>query len=483
EKMLYDNGQLLSAYAMAEAVGPAPDDPTLAGRVMRETAAYLKREMTDPSGAFWSAQDAEVDAREGGNYLWTEAQVRKAIGDEELADLAATMYGLDQGPNFQDPHDPSAEPANVIYLPNSLPELAEARELSLEELADRRQAINKQLLAVRDERKQPSTDDKVLAAWNGLAIAGLARAGEALDEPAYIQMAATAADAVLAKMFADDGTLYRVMRQGETSIPGFLDDYAFMAHGVMQLHAVDPDNDRRAHWLAAGCRLVEAAIERFDAGDEHGGGYYDTRAGQADLFVRVRSGRDGAVASGNAIMMHALLDLYEATGEDKWIDRAERDLRSFAAPLANQPTGMVYTALAVWRLAQMDPGRVTGGEGAADDGPVTAGFEFDAETGEGAVTLEIAEGYHLNAAEVDDADLIPTRLSVSEGWGLEADYPAGETASYPFADQPLSVYEGTVHIPVTLTPTDDDVATPRVFVRYQACTESACREPVTVEAT
>src|SRR5690606_38263326 len=149
-------------------------------------------------------------------------QVDDAIADEELRALAVKLYGLDQGTNFQDPHQPDAAAVNVLYLPEPLTAYGDE-----EDVAAKRTSINEQLLAVRSQRDQPATDDKVLAAWNGLMIAGMAKAGRVLEQPYYVQAAAKAAEGVIQHMMHGD-LLYRSMRQGAVKIPGFLEDYAFL---------------------------------------------------------------------------------------------------------------------------------------------------------------------------------------------------------------------------------------------------------------
>ena len=308
EKMLYDNGQLLSLYAAAYEKWEGKRFAGLYARVMRETAEYLLREMRDESGAFWSAQDAEVNAREGQNYLWTPDQVRAALADEPdpaegervpgdtayaRTELALQMYGLDLGTNFQDPHHRDEPASNVLFMPVAMSEhvglLGGPDEGAMGRLMTVRAEINAALLKVRDTRDQPATDDKVLAAWNGLVIAGLADAGRVLGEERYVEAAAEAADAVLKQMrdAGDDGLL-RSMRGGVASVPAFLEDYAFVSAGLLALDAARP-RERRFH--AAAVELMAEADRRFAA---PGGGWFDTLEDQGDLFVRNRGVYDGA---------------------------------------------------------------------------------------------------------------------------------------------------------------------------------------------
>ncbi len=486
EKMLYDNAQLVELYAQVLQHKPNDANAPLYERVIRETCGYVLREMTDPIGAFWSAQDAEVNAREGGSYIWTEAQVRKAVGDSDLAGLALKMYGLDLGTNFQDPHHDQADPANVLYLPNPLASLTGAAGGDMGVLFEKRGQINEALKAVRDSRDQPSTDDKVLTGWNGMMIAALADAGRMLKEPGYTDAAVRAADAIVSRMTTDDGGLYRTMRGGEVKIPGFLEDYAWFVHGLIALHRAQPDEPR---WLELAQGYMRTATERFSAEQ---GGYYDTLADQPDLFVRVRGAFDGAIPSANGRMIHNLLDLYELTGESKWFDQAERDLRSFAEALDRSGAGMVQMQGALLRALELDPSRFADKPAdapatATTPKPVSASVEPETirfVNGEAAVTvtLDIDPAFHINSNTPSMQWLIPTTLTLTDadGYELAVKYPEPAMMTFQYADQPLSVFHGTVRFEATLKRMSEGAALPDdavLILQYQACTETACLPP------
>ena len=488
EKMLYDNGQLVQAYLYADRIRPSRDreaDPAFYARVARQTCDYVLREMTDESGAFWSAQDAEVDAREGGNYVWTADEVRAAIDDESLVELALKVYGLDAGTNFRDPHDPDAQPVNVLYLPQRLDEVAADAGLSLDELLDRKARIDGRLMAARGERRQPGTDDKVLTSWNAMMISALAQAGMQLDEPRYTQAAARAAEAILTHMRDGDGGLLRTMRKGEAKIPAFLEDYAYMIAALVDLHHAD--GQRR--WLEEAARLRNAATQRF--GSQTHGGYFATLDDQRDLFVRTRSSYDGAIPAGNSQMAHALLDLHGATGEAMYLDRVFEDLRSFAGDLRSHGAGLTHMVHALLRAIEAAPQRVTAHAASADEQgarrqPVTMTLDkqkLDLTAGSDTlrITLRIHEEYHLNAHDPGQEGVTPTELRLEDGPGLAlaVQYPDGAAREYAFADQPLNVYEGELVLTATVTRTDDAAGRtdPTLVLRYQVCTDQSCLEP------
>ncbi len=492
EKMLYDNGQLVEVYLTAQSIKPDEAEPTLYPRIIRQTCDYILREMTDATGAFWSAQDAEVDALEGGNYLWRLAEFTQVIGDEKLAKLAARMYGLDQGTNFQDPHHPEQPAGNVLHLPVRLNELAAEQGISLADLLETKRRIDNLLLTTRDRRKQPGTDDKVLVSWNGMMIAALARAGNELGEAKYTQAAARAAQAILDRMRDGEGGLLRSMRKGSARIPAFLDDYAFFIHGLIELHRASGE----ARWIETARSLVEQATRRFAAAT---GGYFDTLAGQADLFVRTRSTYDGAIPSGNSQMIHNLIDLYEQTRQSELLDRAIVDLESFADAMRRNGQGMARMQQALLRVMTLAPTKFS----AAVMQPTqesnkrrVVSLEVEGErvalgrvgaTGRVTLTLRIGPDYHLNANVPGQDDLIPTKLELRDAPGVEltVDYPQGVTRRYPFADRDVIVYAGDVRIIATLTRREAAASLsgrkPALVLSYQVCTEMSCLEPRTVE--
>lgn len=479
EKMLYDNGQLLELYAQAYEIWGDQRGAALYARAVRETADYLLREMVDKSGALWSAQDAEVNTKEGENYVWTADQVRAALADQEdaeqLTTLALTMYGLDRGTNFKDPHHSDAPAVNVLYMPQTMSQLVEFADGDMTGLMRMRERINAALLAVRDTRDQPGTDDKVLVAWNGLAIAGLAEAGRVLSEPRYVEAAQRAADAILEQMSQPGGGLFRSMRQGDAKIDAFLEDYAFFVHGLLSLDAALPGEDARYRDDAV--RLMRVAHDQF-AGPY--GGYFDTLADQADLFVRTRSTYDGAMPSGNSQMIRNLLRLHALTGDETYARQAVLDLRSFAGTLEQSGLGMTHmqraalegvTELpAMWAAALEESQDPTGNAAR----PVTVQVKpVEGEALAYRVVLTVAEGYHLNANPASADELIATQVS-SANAELDVTYPAGDIETYLFADEPLRVYTGRVEIRVKA---DRPIA--ELTLTYQACTDAACLEPVT----
>ncbi|NNF44529.1 MAG: DUF255 domain-containing protein [Phycisphaerales bacterium] len=483
EKMLYDNGQLLRTYALAY---EQTRDPYYA-EVIRETAAYIARQMTAPSGAFFSAQDAEVNHREGENYLWTSDEVTTALEDAGLGDLVEftlEIYGFKAGPNFRDPHHPGEPPRNVVHLLERPDRLAATMDLTVEAFDDRVRRVNAALLAVRSQRDQPLTDDKILAGWNGLMIAGLAESGRVLDEPAFVDAAARAASTILRTMREDDGGLLRTARGETAKIDAFSEDYAGLVHGLLALHRATGDG---AH-LSAAADLMRTARARF--WDDAHGGYFDTLPDQTDLFVRIKSTYDGAVASGNNLMIANLVELHDATGDTAYLDDAVRSLEAISTELAERPTGAMVALRALDRVLTEHPERLAAPAAPAARAPdesnpviVTArpATLALAPGGDGQVevTLTIARGFHINAHRPGLDFLIPLAVEVvGTGIEVEAVYPAGERYRGPEGD--MIVHNDSVTIPVTVTRRGALAGPVELAVTYQVCTDTACLAPATV---
>lgn len=498
EKMLYDNALLLSVYARAAATF---DDPFYA-RTARRTAGYVLREMTDAeTGAFFSAQDAEVDAREGLNYLWTLPEINAALDADDAA-FISRVYRLDDGPNFRDPHYPGDGPKNVLWMRDRPAAVAASMGMTEADFLARLDRLNNILYAARAERKQPGLDDKVLAGWNGLMIAAMADAGRLLDEPRYTAAAERAAAFVLGSLRRDNGELIRSRRGGVAGPDAVFDDYAFVIRGLLALDAHTPLDSQQRPRRDAAIELTTIADRLF--GDSEHGGWFDTTAGRSDLIVRARSTYDGAIPSGQSVMIHNLLALHAGAGEEAHLAAAARGLASLSRSIAEAPLGPVEATRALITLLRLE--RSTGralrdefgmGEAAPEFTPETPArppvqiFASDQEIAVGADTpgeigleLRIDEGWHINAHEPGAANLAPLRVRIVGGTGVRAvvEYPAGDPleAEWALGDERPLVHEGSVALVVRLERTNEEWAgTPTIAVDYQACTNTMCAEPMT----
>lgn len=501
EKMLYDNALLAVLYTRAAAEW---GDAYFA-RVARETLDWILREMTGEHGQFFSAQDAEVAGREGANYIWTAEEIRSALGGVDSprdaphalahpprdamhtpldrardapsrpdAAFALRVYGVDRGPNFRDPHHPDAPPASVLRLNDRSERVAAVLGMTDAEFAERLARVNAALLAVRAARPQPLTDDKTIAAWTGLAMEAFALAGKALAEPRFTAAAERAARFVLDRMRAPDGGLLRIWRGGTAAIPGFLEDHACVANGLLALG-----------WEREAAELMRRAHAEF--ADLDTGAWFDVGAGRNELWARGRSLDDGAVPSGTSSALRALAML--AGGALAPAERAE--FRAWAVALAaavapavlEQPVSASGTVLAARHLAALVEREAT----VDHPVPVRMALHWTPGAREAVLELAIAPGHHVTAGEafaVHPADGTPS------AWIIEA-VPAPHTSAASAGEKTgatptggitppgalPSVWEGTVRVPIAFAA--PPLAPPALSIHWQVCTDRACLPPQT----
>ncbi|MBI4635370.1 MAG: thioredoxin domain-containing protein [Candidatus Rokubacteria bacterium] len=306
EKMLYDQGQLARLYLHAWL---AFGDPEYR-RIVEETLDYVLREMTDRAGGFYSAQDADSEGHEGKFFVWSAGEIREVLGDADAA-VALAYWGMDRGPNF--------EGENILYV---------AGEPEPERIAPARRG----LFEARERRVRPARDDKVLAAWNGLACRAFAEAGRALGRADYIAAALRNAEFVLAAMRAD-GRLLRTWKEGGAKLKGYLEDHAMVAAALLEVY--EATFERR--WLDEARTLSDEMLRLFR--DERIEGFYDTGADHERLIVRPRNLFDNAVPCGSSVAIETLLRMGILTGETRYTTAALEALRPMADLMMRHPTG------------------------------------------------------------------------------------------------------------------------------------------------
>jgi uncharacterized protein YyaL (SSP411 family) len=331
EKMLYDNGQLASLYAE----GFVLTGDSEFRRVVEELAQFILRELTDKQGGFYAALDAETDAVEGKFYIWTRDEIRQALQKAEY-DLFAPIYGVADEPNFEETH-------YVLQLARPLAVVAKERGQSAQQLAAQLAPIRAKLLAVRDKRKRPLTDTKILTGWNGLMIRGLADAGRCLKNPQYTAAAERAADFVLNNL-RRDGRLLRTYTSGQAKLNGYLEDYVLLADGLIALHAAT--GSRR--WLDTADDLTRKQIELY--WDERNGGFYFTSSDHEQLIARRKDAFDGPIPAGNSVAAENLLTLAAALEKPDHRTRAEKTLQALAPRLSQSPASVPRAAHALFLL-------------------------------------------------------------------------------------------------------------------------------------
>jgi uncharacterized protein len=330
EKMLYDNALLAIAYLEAYQVTQAEKY----AQVAREIFTYVLREMTDPLGGFYATEDADSEGEEGKFYVWTPAEIAEVLGAEE-GELFCACYDVTEEGNFEQ----GTSILQQIHV--SLVQIAQERNLSLEELEKRLARAREKLFAVREKRVHPHKDDKVLTSWNGLMIAALACGARVLGEIEYAEAAVRAVHFIRSHLTREDGRLLARYREGEAAYLAYLDDYAFLAWGLMELY----EATFQVEFLEQAIDLTQNMLALF--GDEQRGGLFFYGKDAEELIIRPKEFYDGATPSGNSVAAYNLMRLSRLITEEKWMQAADRQLKAFAEFVAHSPTSHSFFLLAL----------------------------------------------------------------------------------------------------------------------------------------
>jgi len=378
EKMLYDQAQLALAYAEAAQLS---GDPFYV-EVAEDTLAYVGREMTDPDGGFYSAEDADsLDTapdqsadggphkREGAFYLWRADEVDALLGDD--AAIVKMRHGIESGGNA--PQDPQQEftGKNILYVARGIDDITLQTGKTRDEIITILNETRVKMFLARMKRPRPERDDKILTAWNGLMIAAFARVARVLDAESYRQTARRAAAFIRERMWrADSRTLLRRYRGGHAEIDAYAEDYAYLIFGLLELFQADAD----PIWLEWAIALQQRQDELF--WDDAAGGWFSTTGQDPSVLLRMKEDYDGAEPTPSSVSVLNLLLLSHLVENPAWPDRIERTLRYFATRLeqAGRAVPMMAAALSthtagVQQIVIVDPpagaGQTSGGEALA----------------------------------------------------------------------------------------------------------------------
>ncbi len=335
EKMLYDQALLALAYTEAfQATGAGKFKVTA-----KEILEYVLRDLASPEGGFYAAEDADSEGKEGKFYLWTEEEIRKAVMPED-AELAVRLFGVKTVGNYVEAGR-RRNGKNILHLPKPLEQVASESQLPVDELISRMGKICNLLFKAREKRVHPAKDDKVLVDWNGLMIAALAKASRVFSVPRYLQAAVKAAGFIFGKMKDENGTLYHRYAKGDRAIAGFLDDYAFLVWGLVEIY----ESSFEESYLQRAVELTNTMISRF-WDDEHEG-FHFTAKGADDTVPRRKQVYDGASPSGNSVTLLNMLRLALLTGDTKYGELADQIINVFSEDVKNAPAAHTFMLLGV----------------------------------------------------------------------------------------------------------------------------------------
>ena len=320
EKMLYDNALLSRLYLHAfQATGH-----DLYLRIVQETLDYVLREMTDEEGGFYSSQDADSEGEEGKFFVWTPKEVEEALGKED-AHIFNAYYDVTSVGNF--------EGKNILNVPRDAETVTDELDVTPEHLEEVLQRGKKPLLEVRERRVPPARDDKILTAWNGLMLRSFAEAAAVLQREDY-RNAAIANATFITRDLQKEGRLLRTYRDGQAKLKGYLEDYSFLADGLMAVYELTFDQ----RWLDEARRLVDNMVDLFWEEDEEV--FYDTGKDHEALLVRPRELFDNAIPSGSSVAAEVLLRMALLTGEEEYRRKATATLHSMGPLLSQYASGM-----------------------------------------------------------------------------------------------------------------------------------------------
>ncbi len=352
EKMAYDNALLCYAYLEAYQCTGNEDY----ARVAAETIAYVRRDMTGAEGGFLSAEDADSEGVEGKFYVWSDGEIRSLLGDADGA-LFCECYGVTASGNF--------EQANILNrIDSDWDPVADRHGITPDRLEEVLAGCRDRLFAAREDRVHPFKDDKILTAWNGLMIAAFAKAARVLGRPDYGAAAEKALAFVLGSMVRGDGRLLARFRDGQAAFPAYLEDYAFLIWGMLELY----ECTQKPELVAAATGWADEMLRLF--ADEEGSGFYFYGADSEQLIARPKEVYDGAIPSGNSAAAYVLLHLARLTDNDKYATAAERTLAAFGGEVSRQPRAHTFFLAALG--SYLAPPRHVVIAGDADDPQVKA---------------------------------------------------------------------------------------------------------------
>ena len=511
EKMLYDQAQIADVYVEAFRSTHQP----LYKQVAEELLEFIAREMTSPDGGFYSALDAETDGIEGEYYVWDSNEIDSVLGTNATPFKEA--YRIKDLSDF--------EHGNVLrLLPRKIPKPMPDDTLIADQMLagserDEFTLSRKKLLEVRNKRKKPLRDEKILTGWNGLMIGAYARAASPLQHPEYARAAERAANFLLENLRDPQGRLLHVYTAGEAKLNAYLDDYAFLIDGLLALHEATDD----AKWLKAAKQLQDEQLRLFL--DETHGGFYFTSHHHEELLARTKNSYDGVLPAGNSVSARNLIKLSSLTQISAYRDEARATIELFAPNIAQMPRGLTNLALAIVELLESDANAKGAANGVASDVVPAGGTDQKGTSSEPlvvfadlketpkkdellkaraylstdklpaggtcqiAVQLDIKEGWHINANPPDPEHMIPTKIVIKSKMGTklsDVTYPKGHGYKFEGEEKDVQVYEkeailrGTLTVPEKIGGQSEEL---EISITYQACKENECLPPKTIKFT
>ncbi len=454
EKMLYNQAQLVRVYTKAYEITGKESY----GRIVQQTLDYVLRDMRAETGAFYSATDADSEDEEGLFYLWTPMEMAEVLSDNELS-MAQELFGITQAGNF--------EKRNIPTLALPLEDYARKHNLNQALLIQEVEIIRRKLYIEREERIHPLRDEKIISAWNGMMISAFVLAARELGRNDYLQAAMSAGNEIWSGAWSQEYKLRRIMLNGNASIAGTLEDYAYLAQSFLFLFDATGDD----LWQVRSRLLAKVMFEEF--WDNKNGGFFIARVNpQEPSIARPKSPADGAIASGNSVALNLLVKLHQRTGELRYKQGVTEMITAFSGAIKSSPSNFSTMLLGVddFYEGSIDAIQFSSSGHVKVNVRVVESKKFE-------VDLAISSGWHINANKVYQVDLIATRVETQdENWVLdEIIYPPGIQRELGFQGEPLNLYEDHVLISGSIK---QSAITPLPLVLHlQVCNDEICLPP------
>lgn len=462
EKMLYNQAQMGQAYFRAYRLSGNPQLQAIG----ESTFAYLLNDMQSPNGGFYAAMDAESEEKngqksEGAYYIWSYETLKTLLNDRELA-LARDIFDASPQGNFN----------GSIVLQNK--SLENINPYSQNYSATQIDAVLNKLNTARQERKPPSTDTKIITAWNSMAISALLSGYHANKNEGYRGAAIKAAQRLWDEAYTPKAGLARTIPNGKQRVPGTLEDYAYFANSLIDLY----DLEGKQSWLDRAQQITQHMLKHFK--DSNTGGFLiSSNKAQKNLIVSLVTARDDAISSGNSMAAQTLARLYRRTGNTDYRQAARDVISAFSTQLLANPESLSGMLVAANLLNQSE---ITTTQYAAKSKVTLKTTLLNQQL---KLNIDIEPGWHINASRVLDAHLIPTTLSAVPDHCSSLSkihYPEGNIVSLGFQDDDLLVYEDSITITADLPANElESCAVTAAQLRIQACSDEVCQSPETLD--
>jgi len=447
EKMLYDQSLMAEAFTRAYQITGKPNYAATA----RKTLDYVLADLTAPEGGFYATRDADSEGEEGTYYVWTPEELTEVLGPDD-GTFALEVFDTVADGEFA---------GRVILNMDNV-------EAGTQERIER---IVQALGEARTLRPKPRRDEKIVASWNGMAIASLALASQVLEEPRYGVAAAKAGDFIWRSMRAPDGGLFRSYYADAGHVDGELEDFAQIARGYLYLFDLTADHK----WLDRAKSLADLMVSRFE--DPEAGDFYSTAG--ATGFGRIKPRSDVDQPSANAVALDVLARLSRRLPDPSYGRRAEKAVAALSGLALKAPAGGVSTLSAGDRLSRGETGQAQ----FAGNGAVRTLVSPTDEPGGLRLRVHVADGWHINADKPLEDHLIATGLSMTvnrQSVAAEIDYPAPLVKTLAFNKKPLALFEGGFEIVARLKDPDLAVGSATAALQVQACSDEICLLPETL---